>query len=67
MTTLTVKDLPDEQALDSEQMHAVHGGRMKIPGKRPPGGLLMSPDGEPVSVYVDGVLINSVTDGFVHV
>lgn len=30
------------------------------------GGLLTSPDGEPVSVYVDGVLVNSVSDGYVH-
>lgn len=67
MTTLTVKDLPAEEGLDSKQMSAVQGGRMKLPGQRPPGDLLMSPDGEPVSVYVDGVLINSVTDGFVHV
>ncbi|MFS8979759.1 hypothetical protein [Cupriavidus necator] len=67
MTTLNVKDLPGEEALDSKQMNAIQGGRMKIPGQPSPGGLLMSPDGEPVSVYVDGVLVNSVTDGFVHV
>jgi len=40
---------------------------MKLPGQTvSPGSLLTSPDGEPVSVYVDGVLINSVRDGFVH-
>ncbi|PLQ00094.1 hypothetical protein [Cupriavidus pauculus] len=67
MSTLTLKDLSAEQALDDKQMRDVQGGRMKLPGQRPPGNLLMSPDGEPVSVYVDGVLVNSVTDGFVHV
>ncbi len=66
MSTLTLKDLPAKQALDEQTMRDVQGGRMKIPGQRPPGNLLMSPDGEPVSVYVDGVLVNSVTDGFVH-
>ena len=66
MSTLSLKDLPAEQALDDKQMRDVQGGRMKLPGQRAPGNLLMSPDGEPVSVYVDGVLINSVTDGYVH-
>jgi len=40
---------------------------MKLPFQTvSPANLLTSPDGEPVSVYVDGVLINSVRDGFVH-
>ncbi len=64
---MTVKDLSAEQTLDSSQMHAVQGGRMKIPGKQlSPGALLTTPDGDPLPVYVDGQLINSVGDGFVH-
>lgn len=64
MSNLSMKDLPAESSLDDAQMRDVKGGRMKLPGQRPIGNLLMSPDGEPVSVYVDGVLVNSVTDGF---
>jgi hypothetical protein len=37
---------------------------MKLPGQHNNSNLLMSPDGEPVSVYVDGLLINSVTSGY---
>jgi hypothetical protein len=68
MNNLTIKDLPVAEDLDREAMTEVHGGRMKLPFQRASvDGLLTSPDGEPVSVYVDGVLVNSVTDGYVHV
>ncbi len=64
---LSIEDLYQEEALDRTTLATVCGGRMKIPGRTvSPGSLLMSPDGEPVSVYVDGVLVNSVSDGFVH-
>lgn len=67
METLTIKDLPDAKELDRDAMRVVHGGMRKLPFQRASvGNLLTSPDGEPVSVYVDGVLINSVTDGYVH-
>lgn len=67
MTTLTIKDLKHAEKLDHEAMASTHGGMMKRPLQTAStSGLLTSPDGEPVSVYVDGVLVNSVTDGYVH-
>lgn len=66
MNTLTINDIPASTDLDRESMADIHGGRMKIPGQHVNGNLLTSPDGEPVDVYVDGVLQNSVTDGFYH-
>jgi hypothetical protein len=67
MTTLIINDLALNEKLDRTAMAAVHGGMMKLPFQRAStSGLLTSPDGEPVSVYVDGVLVNSVTDGYVH-
>jgi hypothetical protein len=63
-STLGVAAPAELSALDCT---AVSGGMMKLPGQTvSPGSLLTSPDGEPVSVYVDGMLINSVRDGFVH-
>jgi hypothetical protein len=53
--------------LNQAQCDAVSGGMMKLPFQNSaPGSLLTTPDGEPVQVYVDGVLVNSVRDGFVH-
>ena len=53
--------------LSKEQCTGVMGGRMKLPFQRVGiGNLLMTPDGDPVTVYVDGVRINSVSTGFVH-
>lgn len=67
MKTLTIKDLPMTEELNERAMAEVHGGRMKLPFQRADADrLLTSPDGEPVSVYVDGVLVNSVGDGYVH-
>ena len=54
--------------LSAGDCHFVTGGMMKLPFQNvSPSQLLTTPDGEPVSVYVDGVLINSVSDGFVHI
>lgn len=66
MNTLIVTDLATSIDLKREEMTAISGGRMKIVGQHTSGTLLTSADGEPVSVYVDGVLQNSVTDGFYH-
>lgn len=67
MKTLIIKDLALNEELDRKAMAAMRGGMMKLPFQRAStSGLLTSPDGEPVSVYVDGVLVNSVTDGYVH-
>ena len=55
-------------ALSAAECATVAGGMKKLPFQRvSPGNLLTTPDGEPVSVYVDGLLVNSVTDGFVHI
>ncbi|ACC70374.1 hypothetical protein PPMP20_32430 [Paraburkholderia phymatum] len=66
MKTLIIHDLSASTELDSKTMADIHGGRMKIPGQHNNGTILVSPDGEPVDVYVDGVLQNSVGDGFYH-
>jgi len=53
--------------LSAEQCAAVAGGMMKSPFQKvSPSQLLTTPDGEPVSVYVDGLLVNSVVTGFYH-
>jgi hypothetical protein len=65
MTTLMIKDLNHTEELDRKAMAAVTGGMMKLPFQRvSTGDLLTTPDGDPVSVYVDGVLVNSVTTGY---
>lgn len=67
MKTLIIKDLAKTEELDHKAMADMHGGMRKLPFQRAStSDLLTSPDGEPVSVYVDGVLVNSVTDGYVH-
>ena len=67
MNALTITDLAKSIDLDRESMTQIHGGRMKLIGQHANGAILTSADGEPVSVYVDGVLQNSVGDGFYHV
>jgi hypothetical protein len=63
--TLTIKDLSKNEELDREAMAAAHGGMRKLPFQRvSPGDLRTTPDGEPVRVYVDDVLVNSVTTGY---
>lgn len=65
MNTLIITDLPLTKELDKETMAATQGGMMKLPFQRAStGALLTSSDGEPVSVYVDGLLVNSVTTGY---
>jgi hypothetical protein len=67
MNTLTIDDIAASTDLDCKSMADIHGGRIKLPGQHMNGTLLMTPDGEPVEVSVDGVSQNSVTDGFYHV
>ena len=63
--TMTIKDLSKNEELDREAMAAAQGGMRKLPFQRvSPGDLLTTPDGDPVQVYVDGVLVNSVTTGY---
>lgn len=67
MNTLTIKDLPIAEELDAKALSDIRGGMMKLPFQRVSADrLLTTPDGDPVSVYVDGVLVNSVSDGYVH-
>jgi hypothetical protein len=66
MNTLTITDLATSIDLDRESMAEIHGGRMKIIGQQNNGTILTSADGEPVSVYVDGMLQNSTRDGYYH-
>jgi hypothetical protein len=65
MNTLTINDLQHIAELDHLEMTTIQGGRMKLIGQRT-GSLLTTADGDPVGVYVDGVLQNSVTDGYYH-
>ncbi|NUY02623.1 hypothetical protein [Paraburkholderia youngii] len=65
MNTLTIDDIQNCAELDRQEMTTIQGGRMKLPGQHV-GSILTSADGDPVGVYVDGVLQNSVTDGFYH-
>jgi hypothetical protein len=66
MKILIIKDLSSySQDLEQEAMAAIHGGRMKLPFQRASvDNLLTTPDGDPVSVNVDGVSVNSVTTGY---
>ncbi|MDR5758668.1 hypothetical protein [Caballeronia sp. LZ035] len=66
MNLLTISDIPVAVDLDSQRMKHIHGGRMKLPGQPTKDPILISPDGEPVAVYVDGSLQNSGRDGFYH-
>lgn len=66
MTALSITDLCTSTDLDREAMADIHGGRMKIIGQHGNGTILTSADGDPVGVYVDGVLQNSVGDGYYH-
>jgi hypothetical protein len=63
--TVTIKDLSRDDELDRKAMAAVQGGMYKRPFQATdPSQLLTTADGEPVQVYVDGVLINSVSTGY---
>ncbi|MFL9999242.1 hypothetical protein SAMN05444172_5434 [Burkholderia sp. GAS332] len=65
MNTLNIHDLDKSVELDHEEMAEIQGGRMKLPGVSG-GSILTSADGDPVGVYVDGMLQNSVVDGYYH-
>lgn len=73
-TKLSSHPLQDQESnhaqvcdLSTEDCAQVAGGRFKLPFQRvSTDRLLTTPDGDPVDVYVDGVKINSVVTGFVH-
>ena len=66
MKILIVKDLSSySEDLEKEAMAAIHGGRMKLPFQRENiGDLLTNSQGDPVTVIVDGLPVNSVTTGY---
>jgi hypothetical protein len=65
MKTVTNNDLPKTEELDDQALSAVNGGMMKLPFQRESiGGLLTNQLGDPVAVYVDGLLVNSVSTGY---
>jgi hypothetical protein len=65
MSTLTTKDLPKVEELDDEAMNAINGGMMKLPFQRHSiGDLLTNGQGDPVTVIVDGLVVNSVSTGY---
>jgi hypothetical protein len=65
MSTLTIHDIQKSVELDREEMAGIQGGRIKVIGQHN-GSILTSADGDPVGVYVDGVLENDVGDGYYH-
>ena len=65
MNTLTIIDIPVAVDLEHEQMTEIQGGMKKLPFQTNSIGPVTA-DGDPVDVYVDGVLVNSVRDGFAH-
>jgi hypothetical protein len=65
MSNIVIHDLDESKELDAKAMSKISGGRMKLPGRQvATGNFLATPDGEPIDVYVDGVLTNSVTTGY---
>lgn len=64
LTSINISDLPLVEDISDEAASAISGGLYKRPFSRPSTERLSSPDGEPVAVYVDGVLVNSVTTGY---
>lgn len=65
MKTLLIRDLTRNEELDRNAMATVRGGMRKLPFQTVSAGdLLMDNLGDPVAVYVDGVLINSPRTGY---
>ena len=63
--TLTIKDLSRNEELDREAMAAARGGMRKLPFQHTNlNQLLTTADGDPIQVYVNDVLINSITTGY---
>lgn len=64
MSIIVIHDLEESKELDASAMSKISGGRMKIPGGiSTTGNAPLAPDGQPYSVYVDGLLVNSVRTG----
>jgi hypothetical protein len=64
MSNIVIHDLDESKELDAKAMSKISGGRMKIPGGISPTiNAPLAGDGQPYSVYVDGLLVNSVRTG----
>jgi hypothetical protein len=65
MSTIVIHDLEESKELDAKAMSKISGGRMKLPssGISPIFNAPLAGDGQPYSVYVDGLLVNSVRTG----
>jgi hypothetical protein len=64
MSNIVIHDLAESKELDAKAMSKISGGRFKIPGAISPTiNVPLAPDGQPYSVYVDGLLVNSVRTG----
>ena len=65
MNTSTIKDLANTEELGDEALSGVVGGMMKRPFQNVGiGDLLTNQLGDPIAVYVDGLLVNSVSTGY---
>jgi hypothetical protein len=62
--SLKINNISLIEELSDEAATAISGGRAKIIGKNYKLPTLTTPDGDPIDVYVDGVLVNSVTTGY---
>lgn len=59
-----ISDLPLVEELSEQAASTISGGLYKKPLSQASMSGLASADGEPVTVYVDGVCVNSITTGF---
>jgi hypothetical protein len=65
MNAVMITDLLRNEGLDRNAMDTTRGGMMKRPFQSASiGNLLTDQLGDPVAVYVDGVLINSPSTGY---
>lgn len=61
---LKINSIPLIEELSNDAATAILGGRFKKPFETVVNPGLSSVDGDPVQVYVDGILVNSVTTGY---
>ena len=61
---LKINSIPLLEELSDEAATAISGGRFKKPFETVDNPGLSTVDGDPVQVYVDGILVNSVITGY---
>lgn len=62
--SLKINNIPLMEELSDEAATAISGGRFKKPLETVTNPGLSTVDGDPVQVYVDGILVNSVITGY---